>query len=98
MAVVTQNTLILVYYINVDAFSSVADKIDYINQVKDTVQNEGCYSIVLPVSDEPTRIECLNPKYLSSEEYKRIENNIEEADKRLKKFLISFNPNNNTKY
>lgn len=78
MSNVSRDTLIVVYYVNADAFDNWEQKTAFIKQVRDNVNVEGIFSIIVPIYNENSRIECLNPKYLSEEEYKQIEYKISE--------------------
>lgn len=70
-----------------DSCEGIEDRVKLLNDVKERVMNEGCYSIVLPIFEENSKVDCLNPKYMSTEEYKNIEDKIKEVDINLKRFL-----------
>lgn len=94
--IIDKDTLILVYYISMDACEGMEERIKLLDEVRNKVMNEGCYTIVLPIFEENSRVDCLNPKYMSPDEYKNIEEKIKEVDIGLKKFLS--NIENKTKY
>jgi hypothetical protein len=65
--VMENNKLILVYYINV---LNVNDVQGYMDSVKDkiVIDNFNGYSIFIPVTTHESKIECINPKYITEKE------------------------------
>lgn len=58
------NKIILVHYINIDGVPN-KDLEGMMEMVKDSLAKDAdIISYIVPVRDEPTRIECVNPKLL----------------------------------
>jgi hypothetical protein len=68
---IKKGELILVYYINVSGFSNEQDMVAYVQKVMQNVSSKHPSVgeiICIPSEDEPTRIECINPKYITEPE------------------------------
>lgn len=90
------NKLILVYYINVSHIENINDIPEYMERVKDKIVIDALdgHSIFVPINNgDETRIECINPKYVTNKELienhnqmmEKINNNLELEIKKIKK-------------
>lgn len=52
-------------------------------------KDNNVYTIVIPVYDRETKIECINPKLVSEEEYKKAEFACKELEKVITEFISS---------
>jgi len=83
-----QQPLILVYYINVNGVSR-----QKINQIlKDVSENianqtseysDSFLNLIVPVTQHESKIECLNPIFISEEKFEQISEKIEELSEQL---------------
>lgn len=85
--IVTKDTLIIVYYINMEHLEDESEKIEFLDEVKSQVLVDGAYTVIIPIYEKDSYVECLNPKYLSEEEYKQIESKIKQIEKDLDKMV-----------
>ncbi|MCK9447194.1 hypothetical protein M0Q50_10110 [bacterium] len=65
--------LILVFYINIDNMSTQR-AMEYLQDIQENVKNkpEGSIQYIIPVKDQETKIECINPKIVTEEQYNEI--------------------------
>lgn len=73
-----QDTLLLIFYINVKHLDAT-DVVKYINEEDEYLREkcEGARYFIIPVEDSETRVECINPKYLSKEEWQSIRDKVD---------------------
>lgn len=93
---VDKNKIILVIYINIENIDR-ADVPAYLNESQKALDNffdNSVLKLFVPVRNQETRIECINPKLVSEEEYKNAVEITEDAKKKLDEFLNSFNNEN----
>lgn len=82
--------LILVFYINVDGLtkSQAKESIQEMMNFLETENNDGSIlNYILPVQNQETKIECLNPKLLDDENWLIMSQKIENIQKQVEKFL-----------
>lgn len=65
--------LILVFYINIDNMTT-QQAMGYLHDIQQNVKNkpEGSIQYIIPVKDQETKIECINPKIVTQEQYDEI--------------------------
>lgn len=69
------NKLILAHYINVDGMTQQRVEEKMRNIIEIMKKNEdGILHFFYPVRNQHTRVECLNPKLVSEEEYREVSN------------------------
>lgn len=77
--------IILIIYLN----HSNLSQFEFNQKLDDLKQMLGYNSVdiityILPVNDSPTRVECVNPKLVSGEEYQKAKNVLDEIEQKLK--------------
>lgn len=86
-----KDKIILVVYVNI-SYIDIADVAEYMHKITDTITfDDSVLRLFIPIRDSETRIECINPKRISDEEYIRVSELVENAQNMLNEFL------NNTK-
>ena len=89
-----KNKIILVIYVNIENLKD-ADVAPYMNQLTQTVVfDNSILRLFIPIRKGETRIECINPKRISDEDYTKVSEIVEKADKVLNDILN--NTNNGT--
>ncbi len=86
------NKIILVHYIRVG--NSSAPKVDEIlSRVRKHLvpADEDIISYVIPVKDEESRVECINPRFVTEEEYESARRSLDKAQKALDEVLEKLN-------
>ncbi len=68
--------LILVYYVDIGNLCP-EDVDEYINKLIERNKNENMVQYFVPVRDQETRIDCINPKLLPEDEYEEVREVIE---------------------
>jgi hypothetical protein len=68
--------LVLVYYVNIGNIDD-SDVEPYLNRVKDMLTDTNMVQYFIPVRDQETKIECINPKLVNEEEYQDVLNVLE---------------------
>ena len=85
--------LIMVYYLNLGNVSSQReDEIlaDFSANLNRSIKE--AHHILLPISDGDTRVECINPKLITQEEYESVEVFLKKAEDALSNFLEKTKP------
>lgn len=79
------NPLIIVFYINVGNMSrmQMEDHLAKVMHEYKTEQPTNCITYFIAVSDQPTKVECINPKYVTDKEYKEIRDRLDKIQKQL---------------
>ena len=77
--------IILIIYLN----HSNLSQLEFNQKLVDLKQMLGYNNVdvihyIIPVNDSPTRVECINPKLVSSEEYQKAKNVLDEIEQKLK--------------
>ena len=86
-----KDKIILTMYVNIGSIDS-ADIPAYMEQLTNTVIfDDSILRLFIPVRNSETRVECINPKRISDEEYIKVSEFVEDAQKKLNEFLNSFN-------
>ena len=71
-----KDKLFLVIYLNIASIPS-ADVVEYIKKVTEVIKfDDSVLQLIVPVSGEETKIECINPVLLTEEQYKDAEEKI----------------------
>ena len=83
-----KDKLFLVIYLNIASIPS-QDVVEYINKVTKVIKfDDSVLQLIVPVSGEETKIECINPVLLTEEQYKDVEEKInilkQEVEEKLK--------------
>ena len=82
--------IILVFYINTNNLptNDVSDYIDeIIKMLHDEEEEKKVKKYFIPIDDGESRIECINPKVITPDEYKRVEKVLEEMETRMEASL-----------
>lgn len=75
--------LFIIVYLDVSRFSDQNIK-EYTNHVSNSLKyDDTINTIVIPVKDSETRIECINPVLLNEDQYKEVESKINELKERI---------------
>lgn len=82
--------LILVYYINLGNVSRPKSQL-ILEMISKNLTLEETHSIIIPIKDGDTKVECINPQLVSEEEYQSAKNVLERSQKALDDFLNSMN-------
>jgi len=69
--------MILVFYINVDGMSRQQAE-EGIYQFSKVKHPEGSIQYFLPVKNQPTKVECINPKMITDEQYENMKKELED--------------------
>ena len=86
-----KDKIILVVYVNI-SYIDIADVAEYMYKITDAITfDDSVLRLFIPIRDSETRIECINPKRISDEEYIKVSELVENAQNMLNEFL------NNTK-
>jgi len=80
--------IILIHYINVDHKSpqSVAELVSVLSSKLS--KSEEVLNFIYHVKDMPTKVECLNPKLVTGEEYKEAKAILEDHQEIIKKYIL----------
>jgi len=84
--------IILVLYLNVGNLSP-KDVDDFVHTTIDRIKNDDVITYVMPVRDQPTKIEILNPRLVSEYEYKTAAEILERYQKEVGR-IINWHKNN----
>lgn len=81
--------IILVFYISIEGMSltKAEDFLSKIVEKSKTNQEDNIISYYIPIKNGETRIECLNPKLISEEDYTNIKNILDKTKQKLDEFL-----------
>lgn len=81
--------IILVFYISIEGMSltKAEDFLSKIVEKSKTNQEDNIISYYIPIKNGETRIECLNPKLISEEDYTNIKNILDKTKQKLNEFL-----------
>ena len=91
-----KDKLILVFYINV-ADIDRADVIEYLNDARKGLADfldESILSYFIPVEEEESHLECINPVKLEGTEYEEALKKLDEANKKFSEVLEILTNNN----
>ena len=69
--------MILVFYINVDGITRQQAE-QGLYHLSKTKHPEGSIQYFLPVKNQPTKVECINPKMVTEEQYETMKKELEE--------------------
>ena len=76
--------LFIVVYLNISNFSDQQNIKAYIYNISNSLKyDDTINTLVIPVRDSETRIECINPMLLNKEQYKEVENKINEFKEKI---------------
>lgn len=86
-----KDKIILVSYVNISNIDDV-DVAPYMDRLTQLMTfDDSVLRLFIPVRESETRVECINPKRISDEEYVKVSEFVEDAQKKLDEFLNSFN-------
>lgn len=82
------NKIILVAYVNVSQMDdgTIFDELVHVSQALNGL-DENVKSIVIPVREGETRVECINPQLVSEEKYKEAEAVVDRATEAINNFI-----------
>lgn len=63
--------VILVFYVNVDGLEP-EDVESYMCNVRERLRDDNTTQYLIPVTNQQTKVECINPKLVSKEEYQGV--------------------------
>lgn len=72
--------LIIVYYLNADKISrcTISEELKYFQEAVDKkTGTEDFINIAIPVYDQETRVDCINPRTMSSVQYETLKEKLE---------------------
>lgn len=85
--------IILVYYIYIGDMNPVEVE-DFIKQINESLSDiesqHNILSFIIPSRTEDTRIECINPKVVSEEDYKQAKKVLSGCKKKVNEFIKSY--------
>jgi hypothetical protein len=81
---------ILVFYFNVDELSTekIAENSFKLNEMLKTEELNKYITFIIPVRNQPTKVECINPVLVSKKEYNIVKETLEKTEKILKDYFI----------
>lgn len=85
--------IILVYYVYVGDMSpnEVEDFINQLNNGLSSIESQNnILSFIVPTKTENTKIECINPKLVSDEDYKHAKKVLSNCKKKMNNFIKSY--------
>lgn len=77
-----QDLIILVCYLNVDNIQHHDIK-SYMDETDRSLRVKGVKHYLIPTWNEPSRIECINPKLVSEDDYKKAKDALDEMHARM---------------
>ena len=84
---VDKDKLFLVIYVNIDNIH-MSDVSAYLDAfARQTTFDESVMRLIVPVRDQETRVECINPVLLNEEQYKEAEEKIKSLQEEVEKAL-----------
>lgn len=89
------NKIILVFYVNTKRMS-LDETQAYLKEVADTVtfeEQDTLNYFIIPIKDGESRVECLNPKLVSKEDYKEAKKVLDRAQKAFNKAMKEWEKN-----
>jgi len=90
-----KDKLILVFYINVDGINAY-DVSEYLSNAARHFQGYDVYeSIFIPVHNQETKVDCINPVLLNEEQYKKVEDTVSKLSTAFGDFTKNFVNNKN---
>lgn len=76
--------LFIIVYVNISNFSDQQTVKEYVYHISNSLKyDDTINTIVIPVRDSETRIECINPILLNEDQYKEVESKINELKERI---------------
>ena len=82
-----KDKLFLVIYVNIDNIH-MSDVSEYLMAfARQTTFDETVMRIIVPVRDQETRVECINPVLLTEEQYKEVEEKIKTLQEKVEEAL-----------
>lgn len=79
-----KDRLIIVIYVNIAPIDS-AYVSEYLYKIaKATMFDESIVRLVIPVREGETRVECINPQFITEDKYKEVEETVEKLKEKLK--------------
>jgi len=89
-----KNKLILVFYINIGGLS-ISNAASYVQKVQQQFESQNFTDLVqyfIPVRDAETRIECLNPQFITNKKIiDDFQKTLKRVDENFKKITKNFN-------
>lgn len=87
MDMMDKDKLFLVIYVNIDNIH-MSDVSEYLMAfARQTTFDETVMRIIVPVRDQETRVECINPVLLTEEQYKEVEEKIKTLQEKVEEAL-----------
>lgn len=87
------DTVILVFYVGVKGLTD-SQVYRHMSDIQDAIRvkpMEGCKVLVLPTAEtNEVRVECINPKLVTEEEFKKASALIEKSEKAISDFMNEF--------
>lgn len=78
--------LILVYYVNIGTFNQ-SEVSQFMERFVKSVENKDMIQYYVPVRGENSRIECINPKLINEDEFKKVKETLDSYKSKLDEFL-----------
>lgn len=87
-----ENKLILVVYIRVDADSTAEETNNYLDELKNHFEDDddNIKYYIIPIFDKDSYIECINPQLITVDEYKYVEETLNNYQKSLNIFISKY--------
>ena len=87
MDMMDKDKLFLVIYVNIDNIH-MGDVSEYLMAfARQTTFDETVMRLIVPVRDQETRVECINPVLLTEEQYKEVEEKIKTLQEKVEEAL-----------
>lgn len=80
--------IILVYYVNV-GHMDYNDVSQHLKTISETFKDENMVQYFVPIKEGETRIDCLNPKLVTKEEYNNVKELLDKNQKLVNEFINS---------
>jgi hypothetical protein len=86
------NKLILVIYVNISNIQSTESIHSYLSEMTKVIgqQDNGIIHYIFPVTDSPTRVECINPKLVLEDEYQTAKHILDDNEKKVMNFIENY--------
>ena len=82
-----KDKLIVVFYFNVSKYNKI-DVPSILYKVERYIKfDDSVHSFVIPVYDGESRVECINPKLINEEDYKKVEKQLIEIKNKYNSFI-----------
>jgi len=82
---IKQEKILLVFYVDVSHIP-LNEKVSYLNRLTDIIRDESTIVYIVP-QYEPSKIECINPKLVTEEDYKQAINVMDKMQLKVDDFM-----------